>query len=115
MADTDFPDELVELQKRSHQAWAEVERHRREVHHRRVADADERDATARAAGERVEALATWQRRQLPPWTPAGDDRHAELMAAVTAAAEALRTALAESGLGTGDDTVQELRKTARAQ
>ncbi|MEV6013813.1 hypothetical protein AB0M29_44715 [Streptomyces sp. NPDC051976] len=110
MADIDFPYSLVELQKRSHQAWADVERHRKEVDARRVADADERDAQARAVGERVEALATWQRRQLPPGTPAEDERHGELMAAVTAAAEALRAALVEAGLGNGYDVVQELHR-----
>lgn len=115
MADIDFPDELVELQKRSHQAQAAMEAHRREVHARRVAEADEREAQARAAGERIEALATWQRRQLRPWTPAEDARHAELTAAVITAAQALRAALAESGLGRGYDVVQELHKAARAR
>lgn len=92
-----------------------METHRKEVDARRVAEANEHDAQARAAGERIEALATWQRRQLRPWTPQEDTRHAELMAAVTTAADALRAALTDAGLGNGYDVLQGLHKAARAQ
>lgn len=56
-----------------------------------------------------------RRRGLPPWTPTKDDRHTQLMTAVTATAEALRAARAEAGISSGYDTMQDLHKAARAQ
>lgn len=113
MPDIDFPPALVDLQRRAHAAWAEVEAHRKGVDARRVAEADAADATLRAANQRVEEVPKWGRRALPPWTEAEDQEHARLMADVTAAAAALRAGLAGAGLGTGYDTVQGLHAAAR--
>ncbi|WUH94486.1 hypothetical protein OG900_33020 [Streptomyces sp. NBC_00433] len=114
MADTTFPPDLVDLQRRAHEAWAAVEAHRKQVDARRVAEADAADEALRAAGQRVSEVPTWGRRTLPPWTEADDQEHARLMGEVTAAAEALRVGVAGAGLDGGYDAAQGLHTAARA-
>ncbi|MFI1096676.1 hypothetical protein [Streptomyces sp. NPDC020917] len=106
MPDAEFPDPLIELQKRSDLAWAEVEAHRRDVDGRRHRD-------AQVEGAEADPARPWAGPDLPPWTEAEDARHEELMAAARTAADELRRALAESGLGGGAEVVRGLRRAAR--
>ncbi|MBY8878631.1 hypothetical protein [Actinacidiphila acidipaludis] len=105
MADPEFPDALVELQRRSDQAWADVEAHRRDVDGRR-----HRDAQSEGAGP--DPARPWAGPALPPWTETEDARYEELMAAARTAGEELHRALADSGLGGGAEVVRGLRKAA---
>jgi len=114
MPDLAFPPGLINLQKRSHAAWAAVQEHRRQVDARRVADADAADAALRQAGGRVPEIPTWGRRALPPWTAADDQEHERLVGEVTEAALALRAAVAETRLDGGYDVTQGLHAAARA-
>jgi hypothetical protein len=98
MAD-EYPEHLVDLQRRVHAAWAEVEAHRKDV------DA-ERQADPRAETKLGPALREW--------TTGEDAEHARLLGEATQAAGALRQALADAGLGHGYDVVQGLHKAARA-
>lgn len=113
MSDHDFPPDLVDLQRASTAAWDAVEAHRKGVDARRVADADAADEAIRAAGGRVEEVPRWGRRALPPWTDAEDARHAELLAAAKAAAEALRAGIRDAGLDGGYTVTQGLKDAAR--
>jgi len=97
---TDFPSDLVDLQRRVHAAWDAVEAHRKAV------NAD-RKATATPGAERHSQPV------LRLWTEEEDARHAELMAAVREATDARRAALAGSGLGASYDVVQDLHAAAR--
>lgn len=115
MADTTFPADLVDLQKAVHAAWDKVEAHRKAVDARRVAEADAADEALRAAGQRVAEVPTWGRRPLPPWTPEDDAEHARLLAAATAAAQALRAGVVDAGLDGGYDVAQGLHKAARGE
>jgi hypothetical protein len=108
MPDAEFPETLVELQRRSDQAWAEVEAHRRDVDGRRHRD-------AQAEGAAPDQARPWAGPALRPWTEAEDARHEELMAAARTAGEELHSALAESGLGGGAEVLRGLRKAARQE
>jgi hypothetical protein len=114
MPDITFPPDLVDLQRRSHEAWAAVEAHRKTVDARRVTEADAADAARVAAGERLAETPPWGRRTLPPWTEADDQEHARLMGEVLDAALALRAGIAGAGLDGGYDAVQGLHRAARA-
>lgn len=100
---TDFPPNLVDLQRHVNTAWAEVEAHRIAV-----------DAQRREEAEPDNDRPKWASPALRLWSDEEDARHAELMAAVVAAAEARSKALAESGLGDGYDVVQDLHAAARS-
>lgn len=104
MPDIDFPPALVDLQRRSHEAWDAVEAHRKGV-----------DAARRAeATPNTDPTRRWESPALRPWTAKEEKNHADLMADVTTAAEALRAGITEAGLDGGYDAVQGLHKAARA-
>jgi hypothetical protein len=118
VADIDFPADLIDLQRASHRAWAEVEQHRKTVDAARVADADAADEARRAAGERIPEIPKWGRRTLRPWTEAEDAEHDRLLTAAREAAEALRARLLafETPAGASRyDVTQQLHKAARAE
>lgn len=92
----DLPEDVIQLQRTAHAAWAAVEDHRKAVDARRRADA--------AGGP------------LRPWTPGEDARHEQLMAAVRQAQQDLHAAVdAEEGLDRGYEIVQGLHKAARPE
>ncbi|MFJ2630810.1 hypothetical protein ACIO6U_02450 [Streptomyces sp. NPDC087422] len=103
MPDITYPDDLIAAQKRSHQAWVDVQTHRMTV-----------DAARRAEAGPVKDAPKWMSPALREWTPEERERHAALMAEATAAADALHQALAASGLGASYDVVQGLHRAARA-
>jgi hypothetical protein len=111
----DLPPDLVDLQRTAHAAWDAVEAHRREVDARRRAEADEQDAQARAAGERVPEVPSWGRRALRPWTGDEDAEHARLMDAARHAQEVLRQGVAGAELDGGYDVAQGLHRAARGE
>jgi hypothetical protein len=103
MADTTFPADPVDLQRRVHAAWAAVEAHRKGV-----------DAARRAEAQpTTDPTRRWESPALRPWTPEEDQEHARLMAEATAAATALRAGMVDAGLDGGYDAVQGLHKAAR--
>lgn len=112
MAD-ELPEHLVDLQRRAHAAWHEVEAHRKSVDAARRRAAEESDAARREAGERPPGLAVWQRPVLREWTAAENAEHARLMQAAADAQEAVRAAFAGAGLDGGHDVTQGLHQAAR--
>lgn len=102
MADTQFPDHLLDLQRQAHAAWEAVEGHRKAVDARRRAEA------VHSPGS--EPLRT---PALPPWTQGEDEKHAELMTAARQAQEALAEGIARAGLAPTFSVTQDLRKAAR--
>lgn len=58
---TDLPDDLIDLQRRAHSAWNDVERHRKAV-----------DARRRAEAVPPPETEPWRTPVLPPWTDDDD-------------------------------------------
>jgi len=105
---TDLPEDLIQLQRAAHAAWAALEAYRRQVDAARTADRD-------AAGLPVwDPDRPWRRTLLRPWTAEEDARYAELQAAAVAAEEARRAAIdASETLKHDYNTVQGLHAAAR--
>lgn len=101
---TDFPPDLVDVQRRCNAAWEAVEAHRKAV------DAARRAETVDEDRDRPK----WASAPLRPWTEVEDAEHARLMAVVRETAQARHEGLIASGLGDGYDTVQGLHAAARA-
>lgn len=102
MADIEYPDDLVDLQRRSHAAWEAVETHRKAV-----------DTARRAAPVTLADGSTAPR----DWTGEENTEHDRLLDVARTAAEALRARLLgfETPAGfTRYDVVQQLHKAARA-
>lgn len=102
MAGTQFPDDLIDLQRRAYAAWDAVESHRKSV-----------DTRRRAQALPPPGNEPWRTPALPPWTQEEDERHAELMAAARQAQEALAEGIARAGLAPTFEVTRDLRKAAR--
>lgn len=106
MTATEFPADLVDLQRRAHAAWHAVAAYRKEV------DAVRR-AQAAGGGLKDDPTRRWESPQLRPWTEEEDAQFAGLRSAVVEAALALRKGIADAGLNGGYDVAQGLHQAAR--
>lgn len=105
-AATEFPTDLVDLQRRAHAAGDAVETYRKDVD-------DARRAHAAAAGLQSDPTRRWESPRLRPWTEEEDARFADLQSAAVEAAPALRHGIADAGLAQNYDVMQGRHQAAR--
>lgn len=91
----DFSSDLIDLQRRAHAAWGQMEAYRKQV-----------DAERRAAPRVV--VIEGRDPMLRPWTPEEDAELVRLREAAVAAQQAVKAGLVEAGHGLGFDAVQGL-------